>query len=381
MKANISKKGIIPLVSALALFIAACGGTESGGVNGQTIEGGKYVFELDTSGYSVAVNVMSDLPRPRVLDENGNDVSECVEVEVLYEDGSVYIPAHPLWLYDGFLPALEGRYDVYYSVTDNGVVRHRQAIEITAVKPVRKDDVKIDGVLDDEIWRQAPAYSTGVGGNMSVACHFAEDGLYLGVDVEDATLCYSDYIVSRLTQSDGFEICFDLAGEPDDVLNDACYKIAVSLCGEVAAYGASKGYTLYERLERIAPEYKLQIHGTRSLVGGGGSLSSKDRDEGYTLEMFLPFDQLGVKNIPERVGVAFAHRDVTTVDAGAAADGKAGNTRFTSVVLPANIKQILMNNGFDYYVDKYDNFAFTRMYETLCTSGDKNGEIGGKYDA
>lgn len=340
----------------------------------QVVAGVKYSLTLSETSLSAYLRKSITLPRPAASDGGNNDFSDSVEVEVLYEDGSVYIPRHRYSAYSAFSAYKSGKYYAVYTLcSQDGAVVAKSTAEISVTEKQPYDtDIVIDGVLNDEKYSLNPTYYTGVDNRLQFKYYFAEDGLYLGVNVSDDNLVYSNYVVSKFTQSDGFEVYLNLSEERSDILNDKCFKLQVGLNGEVWLYSASTGLTVFELNERLTPNWKLQIHGTRSLAGSSG-LSAYDTDEGYTFEMFIDYGQLGIADLPDVAGIAFAHRDVSDTNISAISEGSAANVCYKDVVLPDDLTQILLSNGNNYSLETYDCFALTCLYRKLYIGRENSG--------
>lgn len=215
------------------------------------------------------------------------------------------------------------------------------------------------------------AYSTGIDGNLLFRYYFAENGLLIGVEVKDTQLVYNDYLVSRFSQSDGFEVCFNFSGAEEDRLNASCRKIRFGMNGEVYVYEPSEAKSFYELSEGKTAllMQAVRIHGTRSAVGGDG-LTAADTDKGYVLEAFLSYKMLGVEAPKGEIGIAFAHRDVSSPVPALAVMNVSANRYFCSIELPDGAEPILFDNGETYVYSTYEVFAFRNKYIRLSqTSG------------
>ena len=364
------------LIIALALVPAACSGGAEQPPESVTVEGeGAYTLTLSESEINGFTDTETYLPVPTAKDGAGTDISDSVEVSVRYADGRVYSPEHRYSLYNAFVANEAGEYIASYSVEDGqGRTMARAYAKINVAEEQPEDaGIVIDGVLDDATYSGMPAYKTGINGNLNFKYHFGKDGMYIGADVKDTQLIYSDYVVSRFTQSDGFEIYLNLSDEEGDLLNDRCFKIQVNVNGLVRIFGASEGKVVYEINERISPDYKLQVHGTRTKVSGESDLSYYDKDTGYTFEAYFPYAQLGIESVPDAIGVAFSHRDVSSANPSLINDGAQANQCFNDIDLPDNVTQIILDNGRTYEVETYETYSITALYNTLYLNGEHKG--------
>lgn len=366
---------MLALIFAIAFSAAACANDAQPPAI-ETIEGEKaYTLTLSETEIAGFTDTETYLPVPTAKDGTGADVTDRVKVEVLYADGRVQSPAHRYSLYNAFVANESGNYIAAYSVeNEEGKVMARATASVSIKDiPITDAGIEIDGVADDAAYSLMPAYSTGVNGNLTFKYHFAEEGMYIVADVKDTQLIYSDYVVSRFTQSDGFEIYMNLSGEDGDLLNESCFKIQVNVNGLVRIYGASEGKVIYELNERIAPEYKLQVHGTKTKVSCESDLSYYDKDTGYTFEAYFSYAQLGIESVPDAIGIAFTHRDVSSANPSLINDGAQANQLFCDVDLPDNVTQIILDNGKTYDLETYETYAITALYNTLYLRGEHKG--------
>ena len=129
---------------------------------------------------------------------------------------------------------------------------------------------------------------------------------------------------------------------------------------------------MFEPANEIIPEYRLAYNGTRSKAGVE-DLTSKDVDVGYSFEIFLNYSQLGIVSIPDEVGIAFSHRNVTSHKISEINDGSANNTIYNDIVLSSELHQIILNNGINYSVDNFDEYALVGLYRRLVIKGNEPG--------
>lgn len=363
------KKKITPIIALFAAVTAlfafsACSTPKIPGEEG-------YIITFEEELAEVTVGERSTLPLPSATDPQGNGVSGEVNVEVLFRDGTVYLPKHSYSFSSEFTAYIPGEYYAVYTVERNGSTVAKNIITIKAVEG-SESDIKVDGVLDEASY--SAGYSTGVGGNMLFKYRFAENGVYVGVEVSDTQLVYNSYLVSRFTQSDGFEICFNFSGEESDRLNSSCRKLRVSLNGEAYICTPSAAMGFYEVNEGMTASLvkEIRLHGTRSCVGKE-EIASLDIDKGYIFEAFLSYGALGVDAPGEYIGIAFSHRDMTSTEAVAAVLGGVGNRWFSTAVLPDGIRPILGSNGKDYEYSNTEELALTCLYERLYIKGGYTG--------
>lgn len=335
----------------------------------ESLSDDRYTLQLAEGPKTVTVGKTITLPEPKAINPAGEDISHTVMVEVLYQDQSVYVPEHRYAFSPDFTPSLVGTYHAVYSVCEeDGQVLAKATYTVRAEKEILAGGIRIDGVLEEEVYSEG--YSTGVEGNLSFRYAFCENGLLVGVEVADTQLVYNNYLVSRLTQSDGFAICFDFCGEEDDRLNDSCRKLVVGLNGEVYIYVPSESRSFYELSESMTAllDHAVRLHGTKSAVDGK-SATEADTDNGYVFEAFLSYDLLQVEAPSAPIGIAFAHRDITSATSSAASMSGGGNRYFSSVELSEGILPILFDNTQNFVYSTYEDFAFTSLYHKLDATG------------
>ena len=339
------KRMILALIFAV-IFLTGCSSSDTPEI------------PLDTSAKQIALVLGEGITLPRPTD--GNEVN----LEILYQDGSVYVPSHRYALSADFTAHSEGTYyAIYTRVTDSGETA-KTVLTIKVSKETLGDGIVVDGVLDEAVYSEG--YRTGVDGNMLFKYYFAENGILIGVDVKDTQLVYNDYLVSRFSQSDGFEVCFNFSGEASDRLNSSCRKIRFGMNGEVYVYEPSEAKSYYELNESKTAllMQAVRIHGTKSAVGGD-DITALDTDTGSVLETFLYYKMLGIEAPSGDIGVAFTHRDITATATALAMLNGGGNRYFCSVELPEGVQAVLFDNGETYVYTSYDVLAFTDKYIRL----------------
>ena len=314
--------------------------------------------ELDTSAREMELVLGERITLPQPID------GDAVNLEILYQDGSVYVPSHRYSLSADFTAHFEGKYYAIYTLTAENGETAKTVLTLNVKGEALGEGISIDGVLDEAVY--SAGYRTGVDGNMLFKYHFAENGILIGVKVSDTQLVYNDYLVSRFSQSDGFEVCFNFSGETGDRLNASCRKIRFGMNGEVYVYEPTEAKSYYELNEAKTAllMQAVRIHGTKSAVGSD-DITEIDTDTGYVVEAFLSYKMLGVEAPSGDIGVAFTHRDITAVSAALAMQNGGGNRYFCSVELPEGVQTVLFDNGESYTYSSYDVLAFTEKYIRL----------------
>ncbi len=153
--------------------------------------------------------------------------------------------------------------------------------EQTAVR----GEVDLDGTLNEQVWETAA--SSFVGARSQTAARMStawnEDYLYVAFDVEDPDL-WSDS--GAWEADDGIQLYWAAEKLIQDDLEERVRRVAVPVQGEPTAYrGTSDGNLVVMDDDGI--EVEVETKGTVNNAG--------DLDEGYTVEMRIPWDTVGDK--------------------------------------------------------------------------------------
>lgn len=354
------KKKLLFLVPMFLLV--SCGESETPSWSVVSPEGSASL-ELTQDHLSAYVGELVDLPTPTAVDGDGKDALDDVKVEVLLSNGNVFIPQVNYASFSTFRPSLVDTYTAIYSlkVDDATSISKVATIDVTNEKDAL--DIVIDGVLDEDDYSNVGSYVSGVDSNLSLKLIPSDTGIYLAVDVKDNNILFSNYVTNRFTCSDGFEIFFDLSGSNDTKLNDACFKIQYSTYGRMRVFGASDNKTKYEMIERILPTYEVAYHGTPTLTGQSEyTRTYRDVDEGYTMEMFLSYRDLGCKPTGDYIGVAISHREINNIDPAKIIMNSLGNLYHNDISTPNGLYQVLLNNGVDFESRYFSDESLTCLY-------------------
>ncbi len=332
-----------------------------------------YTIEAGTAVLQAELGETVVLPPLTATAPDGKEISDGMMLEILYTDGSVYMPKHRLSLCSEFAAYKEGKYYAVYTLEINGSTLAKETVEIE-VRTADHGDLTVDGTAKETLY-SAP-YITGVQDGLSFRFCPVENGIFIFVQVADTQLIYNDYLVSRITGSDGFEISLNFSGETGYGLNSSCRKIRVCADGRAYVYSPSASGSLYEVNEAMTAglSYAVNVDGTVCVMSGNG-IAALDTDTGYTFEAYLSYKALGVGAPQESVGIAFTHRDITVADEAFTAIGAVGNKYFSTVDLPEGIIPILSQNGKDYEYATYEDLAMTEYYSTMYISGENKGNI------
>ncbi len=157
--------------------------------------------------------------------------------------------------------------------------------------PAKAPEIKIDGLLDDDAWANAVITNAGnfqeqfeeeTAGDYRALAIWGENGLYLGVEVEDPHL-NAPYGTGEAYKNAGMEMRIHVNNK--DGMPLYSLKWLFDLWGpqwhETGAGGLGSSFAPYA-------EYKYVINGTID--------NDTDTDEGWSFEIYIPFEQLGVTN-------------------------------------------------------------------------------------
>ncbi|MGN1077648.1 MAG: hypothetical protein ACI4ST_03955 [Candidatus Gallimonas sp.] len=294
-----------------------------------------------------------------------------VDVEIMTADGSIYIPKHRYDDMPYFRAYEPGAFYAIYSAEAQG--KSFSAIaKIYVGERTESSGVVIDGVLNDAAYGEIPTYVTGINGNMSLKMAFVEDGICIGAEVLDDNLIYNTYVSKKFSQSDGIEICLDLGGKFENKLNSRCLKIQMNVNDVMWISRASSGLALYELDERLVTysEYKIQYHGTRTDVASDNYKTYTDRDIGYSVEVFLSYDLLGFRDLPDVIGVTCAQRDISSNVTAEYQVGASGNRYFSETYIPDGLVEI-SQPGSSFEFDQFTSTSFTVLYNKCYLTGNK----------
>ena len=172
------------------------------------------------------------------------------------------------------------------------------------------DSMTIDGNLDENIWadKESVVYDTTLsdGDNVSMEAKYygTDKGAYFGIVVKDNDIFYADESVRAIGLNSGLELMFAPAGVDHVTLR--CAQLRITANGEIKRY---TGWT---------SSYPWQVDYFKCLSATTiqGELNAEDTssNEGYTIEIFIPWDVLGLDEQPESVllGASLIHTENAT---------------------------------------------------------------------
>ena len=173
------------------------------------------------------------------------------------------------------------------------------------------ENMTVDGVLDEDVWadKETIYYSTtnAKGDLISLEGKYygTEMGAYFGFVVKDKYIYYADESVRSIGLNSGLELMFAPAGT-DHVTVD-CAQLRVTANGVVERWTGYpfSGYPWTMNHFRAVAATTIQ-----------GELNATDvsGNEGYTVEVFVPWDSIGLKEQPESIllGASLLHNENAT---------------------------------------------------------------------
>jgi hypothetical protein len=174
---------------------------------------------------------------------------------------------------------------------------------VDAVKLAPKQKIAIDGKLDEEAWATATALPLGdpkavkavpvADMTGTVKLLWSDTGFYAGFDVADqnVTRQFDDNVPGHVTDNDAVEILIDPEGQD----NKDYYELQISPVNGVFD-------TRFDEFKKPAPkggqwgheDWSAHLKSAASVRGTIGKSGEKgeDKDEGYTIEVFVPWKSL-----------------------------------------------------------------------------------------
>ena len=150
-------------------------------------------------------------------------------------------------------------------------------------------EVTLDGVLDEEQWQNLKVVSYGSTYNTKVKGFYGKSGIYIAAMVEDKDLCAASSAVWKNTS---FELYIDKTGEGGKRTASNHLEFFLDITETKVT---RVGYEGSWQDTEIICNYGVTIDGT---------VDDKIEDKGYTMEMFIPYSQLG-NDMDVNYGIAF----------------------------------------------------------------------------
>lgn len=143
-----------------------------------------------------------------------------------------------------------------------------------------KSEVVLDGVLDDKQWEGLKSVSYNERTTTHVKGFYGENGIYIGAVIEDTMLWGHN---GPVVENSSFEIYLDPTGEGGEKTGSQHLQLYI----DVKEQSSSN--------TDLVKSYAVKIDGT---------LNDNVEDKGYTMEIFIPYSQLG-DNSDINYGITF----------------------------------------------------------------------------
>lgn len=141
-----------------------------------------------------------------------------------------------------------------------------------------KPEVVLDGVLDDEQWKELKTISYNEKTKTTVKGFYGKSGIYIGAVVEDTDLWATS---SKVWENTSFELYLDKTAEGGEQPESNCLQFFVDINETSHTTIGNGGYWTETD---IIKSYAVKVDGT---------VDDDVEDKGYSIEMFVPYSQLG----------------------------------------------------------------------------------------
>ena len=175
--------------------------------------------------------------------------------------------------------------------------------DTNSVEQKRKEnraEISIDGFDTDAPWSGKSSYTFGDGGHGSVKSFFGDKGVYFFFDMKDSAVIH-DGKTPHL--NDSVEVYLDTLKNGGTVPKFDDYQFRADVGGNIAA------------LRHNGQEWAEMNH---SVFSGSKTLKTDNGDVGYTIELFIPWTDIGFTEQPSSMKVNFG---TVNYDGKKAADG------------------------------------------------------------
>lgn len=141
-----------------------------------------------------------------------------------------------------------------------------------------KPEVTLDGVLDEAQWEGLKEISYNEKTTTTVKGFYGKNGIYIGAVIQDADLWGTS---SNVYDNSSFELYLDKTGEGGEKPNSNHLQLFVDINEQSLARTGNGGLWVDTDLIK---SYAVKVD---------GSMDDDVADKGYTVEMFIPYSQLG----------------------------------------------------------------------------------------
>ena len=155
-----------------------------------------------------------------------------------------------------------------------------------------KPDYDVDGVLDEEIWDQAPTIVFGnaqtTNDEVTFRYYYGERGITASFVVTDPSICYASNAIDNsqiYKLSDAVFMYLDIENNDQITPQTDDIKICIAADGRMALAKGSGSNWMYTN-ESI--EYQVVVDGELNKSDGGA------QDKSWTTELFIPYETYGI---------------------------------------------------------------------------------------
>lgn len=142
----------------------------------------------------------------------------------------------------------------------------------------KKPEIDLDGVLDDSKWENLQEFTFGDEINATVKAFYGESGIYVGAEISDPELWA---ISSLVYDNTSFEVYLDYSGKGGSQAESEQLQIFIDINEQSMTRRGENGTWIDTSLIK---NYAVKINGTTGIY---------DEKNGYGVELFIPYSQLG----------------------------------------------------------------------------------------
>lgn len=142
----------------------------------------------------------------------------------------------------------------------------------------KKPEINLDGVLDDSKWDGLQEFTFGDEINASVKAFYGEGGIYVGAVINDTELWASS---ERVYDNTSFEVYLDYSGNGGAKPENDQVQIFIDVNEQSMVRRGNGGMWLDTSFIK---NYAVKVNGT---------IGTKDANNNYVVELFIPYSQLG----------------------------------------------------------------------------------------
>lgn len=245
------------------------------------------------------------IPMVNAYDEEDGDLSNSVKFNIIKKNGEIYQNKTSITENTKITFNEADEYVINYFVTDkNGLDAESKSFKII-VKETSENGLVLDGIVNEKEYIEGGIYKCGVSNNTSIRYFANDNGLYIGAEVKDNNLILNNKETNtekKFNTSDGLEFNIDPFDSNKLVItNTKARRIRISLDGDIRYYvsNAKNDQWTYQE-SNLKEKVKIITNGTITSYGDDykTTASALDEDQGYSMEMFLTWEDLGYSSSP-----------------------------------------------------------------------------------